>query len=208
MTRPLLNHALLAVVIGLTFLAFLGTLCNTIDTNYFTTPAYPTLETTFPSFQPRMTRLYYLAAIGHPWLPTLHRKSILNRVRHLYHQRSQHISSSLSPQFYYSNCGQPRLYYLAVNNCHWPATLHCKSICNRFHHSYHQRSQRKSSLLSPHQRKDFTPPSIRICRTRNCPISTGTVDLCKPSSHQKSTQLYVDDVDVIQHDDNQVKAPQ
>jgi hypothetical protein len=55
MTRPPLNHALLAVVIGLTFLVFLGTLCNTIHTNYFTTPTYPTFETTFPSFQLRMT---------------------------------------------------------------------------------------------------------------------------------------------------------
>ncbi len=55
MTRPPLNHALLAVVVGLTFLVFLGTLCNTTDTNYLATPAYPTLETTFPSFQPRTT---------------------------------------------------------------------------------------------------------------------------------------------------------
>ncbi len=56
MTRSPLNPGLLeVVVVGLTFLAFLDTLCNTIDTNYITTPAYPTSETTLPSFQPRMT---------------------------------------------------------------------------------------------------------------------------------------------------------
>jgi hypothetical protein len=55
MPRSPLNHGLLEVVVGLTFLAFLGTLCNTIDTNYFTTPAYPTSETTLPSFQPWTT---------------------------------------------------------------------------------------------------------------------------------------------------------
>jgi hypothetical protein len=55
MTRSPLNHGLLEVVIGLTFLAFLGTLCNTIDTIFFTIPAYPTSETTLPSFQLRTT---------------------------------------------------------------------------------------------------------------------------------------------------------
>ena len=55
MPRSPLNHALLAVAVGLTFLAFLGTLCNTTNTNYFTNPVYPTLETAFPSFQLRMT---------------------------------------------------------------------------------------------------------------------------------------------------------
>ncbi len=55
MHRLPLNHALLAVVVGLTFLAFLCTLCNTIDTNYFVTSAHLTLVFTSPSFQPRTT---------------------------------------------------------------------------------------------------------------------------------------------------------
>jgi hypothetical protein len=89
--------------------------------------------------------------------------------------------------FHHFNCGQPRLYYLTANNHHPLPTLHHKSFCNHVRHLHHRRSCRESSLLSPHCRKDFAPPSIRICRTRNCPISTGAVDLCKLSSHQKST---------------------
>ncbi len=49
------NHAPLAVAVGLTFLAFIYTLCKTINTKYFTTPAYPTLVTTSPTFQLWMT---------------------------------------------------------------------------------------------------------------------------------------------------------
>ncbi len=55
MTMPPLNRALLEVIVGITFLAFLGILSNTIYTNYFSTSNKPTAETAFLSFQPRMS---------------------------------------------------------------------------------------------------------------------------------------------------------
>jgi hypothetical protein len=48
MLRPPLNHALLAVAIGLTSLALLCTPCSTIVTIYSTKPAHPILVTILP----------------------------------------------------------------------------------------------------------------------------------------------------------------
>jgi hypothetical protein len=108
MPRPPLNHALLAVVIGLTFLAFLCTLCNTIYTNYFTTPAHPTSVTIPPSFQPRTTPVLLFGCQRPPLAPNIAYSTARNAGRPL----------TIIPQTLLCCHGHPWPYYLATNKCY------------------------------------------------------------------------------------------
>ncbi len=152
MTRSLLNHGLLEVVIGLTFLAFLGALCNTIDTNYFTTPAYPTSETTLPSFQPRTTPALLFGCQQRPLAPNIAPQINPQPCPSLVSSKKLTrilFAITTFPSF------QQRTTPALLFDCQHlpPAPIIALQI--NLQPWYHQRSWGESSAPSPHQRKDL-----------------------------------------------------
>ncbi len=122
MLRPLLNHAPLAVAVGLTFLSFRCTLCNTIDINYSTPPAHLILVSIPPSFQPWKT----LALLfGYQWPP------LAPNIVVFHCTECCTTVNDYSPNLAFL----PRMTLALLFGCQWPpsapnnAVFHCTERC-------------------------------------------------------------------------------